>query len=289
MALTTFASVISAQDFSTLLNNPTGCDQGDEPGMVKNEVYSPYGINKTDRKVEEFRCLTSPEEVYEARQQGDLWLIDIRSPEEYQEQTIPGAVNVPSFLIKQKIQFKSGHTVLFNDGLRHAELEVLCRQLEERGFHQVSVLKGGVEAWYQAGFPLSGRPLSPSELSASDYMSSLNERAWIIIGLDPSAQVLVDRTGAKEVIEYGHDIKSLLYRIGQRTHSIEPGKETSFLVVSGTGSGYQEARKSLTGRGLREVYYLSDGVEGLRRYLLSNQAQLQRVRQGFKKPDSCSG
>jgi rhodanese-related sulfurtransferase len=289
IVLSTSAMVTLAQDLSSLLKNPVGCKKGGESDNASNEVYSPYAMNKAPRSLKEFHCLASPGEIHEAGQTDDLWLIDVRSAEAYQEQSIPGSLNLPGYLVKQKNQFKSGHIVLFNDGFRHAELEALCHQLEARGFQQVSVLKGGVEAWYQAGYPLTGRSVSRSEISASDYMSTLDERAWIIIGLDPSAQVLVDRTGAKEVIPYGDDINLLRYRIGEKMHPIESGKETSFLVVSGTGAGYQEARKNLTDRGLREIYYLSDGVAGLRRYLMSNQAQLQRVRQGFKKSDSCSG
>ncbi|MGD9169083.1 MAG: rhodanese-like domain-containing protein [Candidatus Thiodiazotropha sp.] len=290
LAFTVVLGTVSSQDFSHVLNNNGNDCQtgGDQVGEV-DDIYSPLTAEKGIRPAIDFHCLVSPEDVYVAWKSGALWLIDVRSPQDYQNQTIPTSLNVPGYLVKHKTQFKSGHTVLFNSGFRHRDIERLCHQLENSGFTRVSVLQGGVAAWSQAGYPVTGKSISASELKPSDYMSTLNERSWIIIGLDSSAQVLVDRTGASEVIGYDQDIDLLTHQIGQRVQSSESDKFFSFLVVSKTGNGYQRIKKALKGRGLIGIHYLAGGVEALRRYWMTNQAQMQRARQGFKKKDSCSG
>jgi rhodanese-related sulfurtransferase len=266
----------------------TGCGKGDDASTPLESKLPPV-VASSDRHPMEFRCLSPVEEIYPEWKKGDVWLVDVRSAREYQKQTIPDALNMPGSLVKHKHQLKQRHTVLFNAGYRLSELEVLCHQLKANGFERVSVLQGGIEAWQQAGYPLKGETQAWSELTPSAYMSALNERTWTLISLDRLEGLMLDLAGANSVIEYHHDFNALTSQIGEKLSVAKPGELSSFLVVSRTGEGYSEIRKGLSDRGLREIYYLSGGIDGLRRYLINNRAQLTRKRKGFKEPVGCSG
>ena len=90
--------------------------------------------------------------------QGDanFVILDIRTPQEFVAGHIQGAVNVdfyaPDFkqqldqLPKDKVYF-----VYCNSGNRSGQAMPMFREL---GFGEVYELKGGIQAWYQAGYPL---------------------------------------------------------------------------------------------------------------------------------------
>ncbi len=101
-----------------------------------------------------------PSEAYQLIQQRqgdpDFVILDIRTPQEFLAGHIQGAVNVdfyaPDFkqqldqLPKDKVYF-----VYCNSGNRSGQAMPMFREL---GFTEVYELKGGIQAWYQAGYPL---------------------------------------------------------------------------------------------------------------------------------------
>lgn len=83
-------------------------------------------------------------------------ILDVRSPEEYADGHIPGAINVPYDQIEARIDFLEEH--------REAEVVVYCRTgrragvaenaLSEAGFEQIRDLEGHMVAWREAELPL---------------------------------------------------------------------------------------------------------------------------------------
>jgi rhodanese-related sulfurtransferase len=83
-------------------------------------------------------------------------ILDVRSPEEYAEGHIPGAINVPYDQIAANLDSLESYMT--------AEIVVYCRTgrragvaenaLREAGFTQVADLKGHMVAWNEAGLPV---------------------------------------------------------------------------------------------------------------------------------------
>lgn len=84
---------------------------------------------------------------------GDLVLIDVRSPLEFETEHIEGSVNIPLDSLDSR----------FNEVSRQGQIVVICRSgkraergaftLTSRGF-QPKVLEGGLVAWRNAGLPI---------------------------------------------------------------------------------------------------------------------------------------
>jgi len=103
--------------------------------------------------------ILSPPEAREAigKRSGDpgFVLLDVRTPEEFNEERIPGAVMVdyesPSFRDDMaKLDRRKTYLVYCRTGNRtNGALKVM----RELGFPDVSVLAGGITKWKEAGFP----------------------------------------------------------------------------------------------------------------------------------------
>ena len=104
----------------------------------------------------------SVDEVADEIERGDVVVIDVREPEEYQAGHIPGAVNVP----RGMLEFRADPTTKYYDdrlardrraivhcavGLRGA---LATATLEDLGYEEVRNLRGGLEAWKEAGRPV---------------------------------------------------------------------------------------------------------------------------------------
>lgn len=109
--------------------------------------------------------------LYKIRQNQKVSLVDVCSREDFERLHIPGSVNIVLHAVKTKNYLKLTPVVLVNEGFRYAELENERRRLLERGF-QVSVLDGGLSAWYRKGGKLVG------DLFALDAMKSVSPRVF---------------------------------------------------------------------------------------------------------------
>ena len=101
-------------------------------------------------------------EVAELRKRlaGDLLLIDVREPGEYEAFHVPGAALHPLS------QFDAGNTVAALNAAQSDEpIHVLCQRggralqacelLEAAGFDNTVLVQGGTEAWAEAGYQLA--------------------------------------------------------------------------------------------------------------------------------------
>jgi len=98
-------------------------------------------------------------QAYEIFQQGQALFVDARSPDEYAELHIPGAVNLPPELLdRQGAKALTGipaerEMVVYCGMLScNAALNV-AEKLESLGFKRLSVFLGGFRAWDEAGYP----------------------------------------------------------------------------------------------------------------------------------------
>jgi rhodanese-related sulfurtransferase len=89
----------------------------------------------------------SPDAFYQAMQQPDSQLIDVREPEEYRDGHIPGAINVPVGRLSHHLPelSKENPVLLYcQSGNRSG---IAARMLKKQGFEQVYHLHGGLFGW----------------------------------------------------------------------------------------------------------------------------------------------
>ena len=98
----------------------------------------------------------SQEALLERQQKGDetLYVLDVRSPEEYASGHVPGAINIPYDQIAARIAEvpKDKDVVLYCKSGRRAGIaaEVLAGQ----GYNRLQHLEGDIVAWVEKGRPL---------------------------------------------------------------------------------------------------------------------------------------
>lgn len=80
-------------------------------------------------------------------------LIDVRSPREYDEAHVPGAINVPLEQVESRLSdLRPGQpAVLICQSGRRADM---CRTILENHRDDLIVLEGGTSAWMQEGLPI---------------------------------------------------------------------------------------------------------------------------------------
>ncbi len=87
----------------------------------------------------------------------DFVLIDARTHEGFEDGHLPGAVKIPSDRLGEQAvrnYGKSRSIVTYCSGLSCESSTIAARKLEKFGFTNVLDVKGGLEEWKKAGYPL---------------------------------------------------------------------------------------------------------------------------------------
>jgi rhodanese-related sulfurtransferase len=93
---------------------------------------------------------------------GTGYIIDARSPEEYAQGHIPGAINVPHDQIPQYLDSLNsqvptdGEVTIYCRGPACDFSDLLATEMKMLGYTNVSVFSGGWEQWTLAGYPTEG-------------------------------------------------------------------------------------------------------------------------------------
>ncbi len=111
----------------------------------------------------------SPAAAAHAHNQFEIYLIvDVREPNEYDEDHIPDAVNIPRGLLEIRADPSSPSADAALSAAQSARILVYCTKgpgarsllaaqtLSSMGYEHVEVLGGGLNAWVEAGLPVEG-------------------------------------------------------------------------------------------------------------------------------------
>jgi rhodanese-related sulfurtransferase len=116
---------------------------------------------------------------------------DVRQGAEYASYHIDGALNVSVGDLRSKPYWRNKPVVLIGSGKAERELYMECTRLKQRGYKDVSVLRGGMAAWIAAAQPLAGRTPSLAEASR------LSPEEFWQEGQDPDNLVLLAKGQAE--------------------------------------------------------------------------------------------
>lgn len=88
---------------------------------------------------------------------ADTVFVDIRTPSEFQNAHVDGALNIRLEALPHKTFLHGKTVVLVGNGASERDLYEACAVLKKSPIFRVRVLKGGVTAWASYGYPLLGR------------------------------------------------------------------------------------------------------------------------------------
>ncbi len=101
------------------------------------------------------RLMSSTELAQRLDEDGEnLILSDVRDPNEFTKEHIPGAINIPLEKLGEKAKEfkKSQRIVVYGETHTDGTSNRAAEMLEQMGFRKVSDFDGGVYAWKQAGY-----------------------------------------------------------------------------------------------------------------------------------------
>ncbi|MBW6416515.1 rhodanese-like domain-containing protein [Celeribacter sp. PS-C1] len=100
------------------------------------------------------------DEVAKAFDANEIALIDVRTPQEYAFEHIPGALLLPmSFFSAEKLPSQTGKRIVFHcgSGMRSAKVAAACAAA---GMNPVAHMEGGFGAWKAAGKAYTGTDMA---------------------------------------------------------------------------------------------------------------------------------
>lgn len=99
----------------------------------------------------------SPREAWD-RMSGNVMVLDVREPGEYEAGRLPGAVNIPRGVLEFRIgevpEFARKDVPILMYCRTGGRAALACVALNRIGYGNVVSVAGGVMAWEQAGLPV---------------------------------------------------------------------------------------------------------------------------------------
>lgn len=95
--------------------------------------------------------ILNPTEVKERFDRNEIVLLDVRTPQEYAFEHIPGALLMPmAFFDPAKLPTQDGKPIVLHcgSGMRSRKMAERCA---EAGFEKIAHMEGGFNAWKNAG------------------------------------------------------------------------------------------------------------------------------------------
>jgi rhodanese-related sulfurtransferase len=108
--------------------------------------------------------MVTPQQVHELQVKKDpaLFVLDVRSPEEFAAGHVPGAVNIPHDQVASRLAEipKNKEVVLYCRSGRRSGLA--AEALEANGYKDLRLMQGDMPGWEKAGLPVEGAGQKPA-------------------------------------------------------------------------------------------------------------------------------
>jgi rhodanese-related sulfurtransferase len=108
--------------------------------------------------------MVTPQQVHELQVKKDpaLFVLDVRSPEEFAAGHVPGAVNIPHDQVASRLAEipKDKEVVLYCRSGRRSGLA--AEALEANGYKDLRLMQGDMPGWEKAGLPVEGAGQKPA-------------------------------------------------------------------------------------------------------------------------------
>ncbi|MCM2264905.1 MAG: rhodanese-like domain-containing protein [Desulfuromonadales bacterium] len=107
------------------------------------------------------RNIDSPAAFALLKQRQEVYLLDVRTPQEYQQVHLAGAHLIPIDQVMQRLgELPRNRPILVYCAVGSRSAQVF-NFLARRGYPEVYNLDGGITAWAQRGYPVQQGPWNP--------------------------------------------------------------------------------------------------------------------------------
>lgn len=195
-------------------------------------------------------------------------IVDVRRRADYDKAHIPGAIHIPLYAVKAKVYLKGMTVFLVGDGHQDSTVGNECNALRNAGFARVGVLRGGMNAWYDAQGPLEGEDPSRAlfnRLSPTEFVAQLPLRYWLPVivkdrqTLIPSnlkdAVVLESNAGEKEIVQALSGVRAT-----KKWAQYEP----ALVFMTERGADYERLEPIVAAHKWINVFFLQGGLQAYR-------------------------
>lgn len=209
------------------------------------------------------------QDMISRREKDPLYLVDVRTREEYARGHIPGFAWFPGGQVIQRtdevVAVRSARIVLCCDG--RARATVVARWLREMGFPNACVLDGGVTAWTSQGLPFErGEPgVSPFGLDEARASAHYVEPSEVMRGSGRRADYLIVDVETSRSYAGGHVPGAIWIPRGwleRRVPEYANDRNTPIVLTSRNGDLATLAAGSLQDMGYGRVSVLRGGTLG---------------------------
>jgi rhodanese-related sulfurtransferase len=148
---------------------------------------------------------SSPKQIKE----GNILLIDLRSPEKFAAGHMERAINLPLADLTANYseatfpEYKGALIVFSSDSME--EMEAGVEQMRDWGFTKATIFSGGMERWKKAEIPVATGPkpapskltyvrkLAPHEVSIADFMAAVTGSGTVIVDARSTSEFAAGR------------------------------------------------------------------------------------------------
>lgn len=249
-------------------------------------------------------CMLSSAEIAEWRTGNELVIVDTRSAADFRRVRIPGSINLPAQALKTKLYLQDKVILLVGLTGRGRELEPICRSMRESEFARVGIVEGGLNSWSSHGGVLTGAGTREvNRMSPADLVRDGVDARWLIIDVTtPSSIASIhsrqapssksgrstelarkpDETVPVSMLQIQHmPEKQFRSAIQAAMMSHEGGAAATFVLLTNRdGKGYDRIARELAPLAIAHLYFLSDGIDGYRRYREQQKQIAQSVARG---------
>ena len=109
------------------------------------------------------RLMSSTELFQRLHDDQSVVVVDVHTPDEFQKEHIPGAINIPLNVLPEvaRVQLgKNQRIIVYGQTHEDGQSNKAAEILEAMGFRKVSDFDGGLAAWKRAGYQTSSPALA---------------------------------------------------------------------------------------------------------------------------------
>lgn len=203
----------------------------------------------------EYSVVTTDQVKAMIDQKASFLLIDSRTPPEYQEAHIVGAINIPDKNAEEHFGLlpadKNALLVIYCNGVKCGKSKRLAKKLEPLGYKNISIYSEGIPVWEERNLPIVagpdyGKKIETQKVKPADLVQLIRE--------NKGDYVLVD---VRDPSEYREGHIPTAVNIPAETFSTQSGvlpKEKKIIVYCNTGSRSYLAYRKLTKLAYPDIY-----------------------------------
>jgi rhodanese-related sulfurtransferase len=230
--------------------------------------------------------VSSKDLLIRMQKQTDIVLIDVRESSNFEKVSIPGSMNIPLFAVKTKSHLRSNEIVLIANGYDNESLKKECISLKSSGFNS-RVLYGGLNSWQEEGGALQGDSFVLKDLNKINPVDIFSEKS-----IKENLIIDLSQSGARPLLPNSislsfKDTKTFLISFREALKKHADNKLLSIVILNEKGNDYENIEAAIRTTGVKNVFYLTGGLDAYRKFLEEQSAIRNPVKVKTNDKNQC--